>query len=550
MGKSAGADLAASARRYTEILTGWPSVTGSSDEAAFAGRLAALLADWPIFRDNPADITIVPAPGGAHAGRASVLALVRGNGSRTVLLAGHFDTVPVDDYGELAPLAGEPDKLRNALLSRLEASGENIGALEDLRSSAFVPGRGLLDMKSGLAAGLAVLEAFAGDPGRQGNLLLLACPDEEENSAGMRSVSAMLPAFLDERALDPLLTVNLDATCDNGDGKAGRVVTMGTIGKLLLSALVVGKESHACYPFDGVNAAYLAAELVAEMEYAPELGERGETDGTAPPTALGLKDLKPLYNVTTPARVWAFWNVLHHRRKAADILSAAADVARRAMANARCRAEKRSEAMAVALSDVWRTIPVVTFADLRKAAEERDESFAESFSSFAGSLAGRSELDLPTRSRMLVEFSWERSGLAGPAIVLCIGSMPYPPVEWPAGTADVRSAIEEAIKTTAERHGTTIETRPFFPAISDISFMGPVDAEDLAVTAINTPLWGSSIAWDIEKKATPAIPTINAGPWGRDYHHFLERAHAGYTFGVLPDLVETIVRKVLGAKAG
>jgi len=549
MAKPDPAALARAARRFTELLTAWPSVTGSAGEAHFAGKLAGLLAEWPLFRANPDDLRLVQAPGGAHPDRASVLALVRGRGSRTVLLAGHFDTVPIDDYGDLAPLAGKPTELTSALVTRLKASGENPQALQDLESGAFLPGRGLLDMKAGVAAGLAVLEAFAADPDREGNLLLVACPDEEENSAGMRSVAAMLPGYLEENGLDPLLTINLDATCDNADGTEGRVVTLGTIGKLLMSALVIGKESHACYPFDGVNAAYLAAQLVAEMEYAPELGETGLGDGTAPPTALGMKDLKPVYNVTTPARVWTFWNVLHHKRNAADVLDAATSVADRAITIARDRALQRAQAMGGKLSASWSAIPVMTFAELRQRACARDRTFAETYASEAAKLAALPDMDLPSRSRELVEFAWERSGLPGPAVVLCIGSMPYPPVKWPENAERVRLAIGEAMEGTARAHATTITTRPFFPAISDISFMGPVDADDLALVAENTPLWGSTITWDVAKSPTPGIPTINAGPWGRDYHHYLERAHIGYTFEVLPDLVDAIARQVIAAKA-
>ena len=51
------------------------------------------------------------------------------------------------------------------------------------------------------------------------------------------------------------------------------MVALGSIGKQLLTAFVAGKEAHACYPQDGVNAAYLGAELLTEFELAPELAE-------------------------------------------------------------------------------------------------------------------------------------------------------------------------------------------------------------------------------------------------------------------------------------
>src|ERR1044072_3033516 len=88
----------------------------------------------------------------------------RGRAARTVLLTGHFDTVPTEDYGDLKPVAGESEALRQGLLQRLRlhaATAAEQRALRDLADGDYLPGRGLLDMKAGLAAGLAVLEAFA-----------------------------------------------------------------------------------------------------------------------------------------------------------------------------------------------------------------------------------------------------------------------------------------------------------------------------------------------------------------------------------------------------
>lgn len=83
-----------------------------------------------------------------------------------------------------------------------------------------------------------------------------------------------------------------------------------------------------------------------------------------------------------------------------------------------------------------------------------------------------------------------------------------------------------------------------------MSFVGPVDEGDLGQVAANTPIWGSSIHWNLDGSATPAIPTINIGPWGRDYHHWLERANADYAFRVLPVLVQAVVKRVLRAEGG
>ena len=88
------------ALRMTEL----PSVSGSAEEAAFPQALSQLLRQSPPFKDHPENVWTIPVPGGRHQ-RGCVAALVRGKGRRTIVLTGHFDTVPIEDYGDLKPLA-------------------------------------------------------------------------------------------------------------------------------------------------------------------------------------------------------------------------------------------------------------------------------------------------------------------------------------------------------------------------------------------------------------------------------------------------------------
>ena len=91
--------LASWAREVALTLTSWPSVTGSAEEADFAPRLTDMLS-----RLGTSWTEAIPGDP-----RRNVFALKRGAGRRTIVLTGHFDVVPVEDYGALKPLALAPE---------------------------------------------------------------------------------------------------------------------------------------------------------------------------------------------------------------------------------------------------------------------------------------------------------------------------------------------------------------------------------------------------------------------------------------------------------
>ena len=175
-------ELSARAREIALELTSWPSVTGTAGEAAFAQRLQEYL------RLKGFDESILFSVDAGSNPRGNLAVLKRGRSAQTIVLTGHFDTVPYEDYGALADLALNPEALTKSIINRLRQSGESSHALRDFESGDFLAGRGLLDMKAGLAAGLAAMEAYSGDA----SILFLAVCDEEETSAGARAAAPAL----------------------------------------------------------------------------------------------------------------------------------------------------------------------------------------------------------------------------------------------------------------------------------------------------------------------------------------------------------------------
>ncbi len=537
--------LAARTEHWARTLTAIPSVTGTSGEAEFAPLFAELLKASPAFAGHPDAVWTVAVPGGPYR-RACVLGLVRGKGRRTVILTGHFDTVETGCYGDLQPLALTPDRLGPALVEKIAAEPfdqRSARARDDLANGLFMAGRGLLDMKAGLAAGLAVCEAFARLPDRQGNLLFIAVPDEEGNSAGARRMAEALSDIAAERGLDLEAVINLDATGDEGDGEIGRAVALGSVGKLLPSALVVGRAAHASDSFRGFSAGALAGGLAAEVEWLPELTERTGDELGAGPTLLGMKDSKTAYDVTTPATVWMYWNVALHRHTPGDVLAAMTSAAGRAAVDLSAKLRQRAEK---AGADVGiREADIMTFEALKTEIVALDPRNAEIIAALAEELEAGG-FDLPEQCRRITEHAWALSGRSGPSIVIGFASTPYLAAR--LGDDPRANRLEAAVRDSADsisqEFSTTIRSIRFFPGISDVSFFGQADDGGVPAIATNTPAW-RTVLGGADRFAVAGIPCINVGPWGRDYHTRLERMHIGYGFGIVPNLIQAIVQRLL-----
>lgn len=520
------------ARELSLLMTRWPSVTGSPDEASFSEKLRAHLAETPYFRQHPDQLFTVDSHGEPMT--ENVVALVRGSGRRTIVLAGHFDTVSIANYGTLAPLACDPEPLTQALLKELRSRPLNAAeakALADFESGDFIAGRGLLDMKSGLAAGIAVLERFAGLEAPEGNLLFVATPDEENRSRGMRSLRNALPEIARRFDLDIVGGINLDASSCERDGEEGRAIYLGSIGKFAPFAFVIGRPTHAGYPFNGTSAHRISAEITRAMDTVPELSDEAFGERSPPPVCLEARDIRDGYDVTTPDRVWLSFNWLTHSRSASTILGDFRTIVAGALQTALDTQE--AHAARYRKRDAAKTQgTVLTYAELLA---RLDTAALARLEALDRSLSGGTD---PLKvSREIVAAAATEAGIEGPAVIIGFGSLHYPLVHLAQAEAgrQMQERLQRVMAEAANRHGTSIKFKQIFAGISDMSFFGHrPEAGETGLLATNTP---SAAFTDHAPEGLLSFPTVNIGPWGRDYHHKWERVHAPYTFEVLPDLV-------------
>ncbi|HYF77062.1 MAG TPA: M20/M25/M40 family metallo-hydrolase [Symbiobacteriaceae bacterium] len=528
-------------RELTLAMVRVPSVTRSQDERAFAEFHRDLLLTLPYFQVHPEHLRLIRTENDPYE-RSSLFALAKGQGRRTLILTGHYDVVGTDNYGNLQPHAFDPEALLPRLIEFLKlspANHRNSTALKDLESGAFLPGRAALDMKSGLAAGIAVLERFTQLAEPVGNLLYIAVPDEEHSSAGMRSVMLQLPHLLAEWDLEVTAAINLDAVSDDGEGELGRSIALGTVGKLLPVVMLVGRAMHASYPFSGVNANFLAAELIRHMELNPDVADTGDAFGelAPPPVCLRQGDYLTHYDVTAPHQAWCAFNYLSHTLSPEAVYQRVHTAVQTCMESALALLRARAQKYGADHQINW--VPrVMSFDELVDFTAEHvgSDTVQEVFAKYrhldpldcaravTGELAGLSELD-------------------GPAAVIGFGSIYYPRTHLtvhPQGQRFWQMLKEEAEKIAAET-GRSYSLRPFFSGISDMSFLaGHDDAADLALVERNTPAFRANKV-DYQRMQQVTLPAVNIGPWGRDYHQPLERVHMHDTFEVLPELLWRIV---------
>src|SRR5947209_3050690 len=174
-----------SVQAYTKWLVSIRSVSPGEGEIQVAQEVLHLLCDGGLE-------TVYTASGldsieGDPWGRQNAYAFLRGQSSRTLVLLGHIDTVDTKDYGPLEAYALDPDALsaqRDALVELTVGTKADLDAHPD----DWMFGRGVADMKSGVAANIAVMRRLA-EMARISALpisvVMLATPDEENESAGV-----------------------------------------------------------------------------------------------------------------------------------------------------------------------------------------------------------------------------------------------------------------------------------------------------------------------------------------------------------------------------
>lgn len=491
-------------------------------------------------------------------GRHNAYAFLRGASPKTVVLLGHIDTVGTDDYGPLEPWALDPEALAERQ-DELALLAPEITLDLEAYPGDWMFGRGAIDMKSGVAANLAVMRRLA-ERSRMAepplSVVMLATPDEENESAGVLQAVRFLLRLRETYGLNYLGAINTDYTTALYPGDPHRYVYTGSIGKLLPSFLVIGRETHVGDPFDGVDANLLAAELIRDLSMCDDLCDESNGRLAPPPVTLHARDLKSHYNVQLPFQAYFYLNVLTYTTEPGELLTRLRHRSEAALARILQRIDEAQHRWLVANGERERARHlsprsgvVVTYAELHADTCRRlgaEQVRAELDAEWARWPA---QLDKRERSLHLTRRLWTLSGRQGPAVVIYY-SPPYYPHVISTGLT-LHTAIHELTRAHPELD---LVREDYFPFLSDMSYLRLDAATDTSALVANMPVWledsaaarAGSYTLPLDEIRRLNLPVVNLGPYGKGAHQRGERALMSYSFGILPALVYETIERLAG----
>lgn len=538
---------------FTKQLVNIESIVNTEGEKAISQSLFSILSNFPYFTNNPSHIKIAQTINDDHE-RYNVLAFVKGTkgtSRRTVILMGHMDTVGIDDFNQLKELACFPDELMEAL------KHEDLppSAQDHLQSGDWLFGRGILDMKSGVASHLYLLKHYSEHPEElDGNIVFLAECDEEDSSHGVLSALKIFKSWKEEHHFDYVAAINSDFVSPRYVGDENRYIYKGTVGKLLPSFFITGAETHVGSCFEGLDPNFIAAELTRQINYNPELCNEAFGETTVPPVSLKQTDLKPSYTVQTALSAYVYYNFFIHSWSPKDVLTKLKEQALIAFKRSLASFDDRYKQYCALSGEPYLNPPwgprVYTYEEMEQMLiEENGNPFVSHMDQFKQTLLLDTTLDTRMFAARVVEEAWKWMKDKNPAIILFYSSLYSPRIELTGKTNHEQAlidALDQAVEAIQPNYQFPIITRNFFPYISDMSFVALSD-DDEGINAVSTndPGWGTKHYVDYQDIRDINVPVINIGPYGLDAHKKLERMEMTYSLEMVPNLTNLVIKNLL-----
>lgn len=512
-----------------------PSFTNTETEREMEDYLDQRIGAIPYFQTHPHHFGRYSLPND-HLHRSVNWALVDKGKKKTVILFHHHDTVDLEDYGPLAPIALDSEALVQALKD-LDFRSE---MQEDLNSRQWQFGRGSCDMKAALALQLGVLEAYASDlVGGQVNLLYLSVGDEESYSRGMRGALGLLCQLKDEFDLDYVLAVDSEPFEAGSDKE--KVLHIGTVGKLMPVVVAQGVLSHMKEPLKGINALSLLIAVASKLDLHPDLSDHALGERSPLPSWSYLRDLKDQYDVSTVLHAAGYFSVLHLKKTPQELLQRIKELSQEAV--------DQFYVKYLSLQDqagqehlISQPI-VISYQELLDGCQKKEGflSFQEQCEqrAYQDFLSGVSYQTIAIQQiQSFLEFLSEKN----PLVVIGFAPPYYPSMNCrylPNTSLKIDNLIDDYRYYLASR-GLSLKVEEYFMGICDTSYCAlerELESYQVVLDSLASP--SQVYELDLANIAQIQVPAVNLGPWGKELHQRGERVFR-------EDLLDTIPSYLFG----
>ena len=521
------------------------SDTGTSKELKMADMIYKLIKENKYFEEHPEysgkylyeDIMDRPV----------VWALKPGKTNKTIILLGHYDVVELGPYGKLKDVALDPVRLKQKLHN---SSIEDEQLRKDLNDDDWEFGRGMADMKAGLAINLSFVLS---ETDYDATLLFVSVPDEENLSSGSRQAVHLYQKLQEKFDLDYVITL-LDEpeTKDNDDIKTIQIFE-GSFGKLLPIVLTKGVLSHVANISEGLNSSYMLAEILRHIEINPDFVTHSLGQTTTLPTTLMMQDLKTTYDVSTPQYSAASFNILFvDSKKPADFLSLIQKNVKQALDVVTERYQRSFEVMVeagnVKKSQMLDTSALVlTIEEAEERLQAKQSNFIQKKQAIMEQLNEEIQTGKTTIQEAGVFYLKELiEQLETNRPVVMIGFVPpyYPAVTNKKVDKERDYLLDGVADLVEQSFGGTIKTASYMSNVCDISYLmnsnPKEDRQFLNHLALSTKIYDIPV----EEIAELNIPVFMIGPTSRDIHEIGERVFMPDVEERIPLVIEKIIKNV------
>ncbi len=534
-------------KKLTLELTNELSVVNTIGELKVSTKVFNLLSNMKYFKNNSQNLSFIHLPND-KMNRKSVLAVVKGEkklSKKTVVLIGHTDTVGISDYGILKDYANKPFDLAEKM-KEMELPKE---VQADLESGNYLFGRGIFDMKAGVALLMGLIEDISNNIEEfEGNLVFSAVCDEEANSGGMISLVPELVKLKRSEGFEYQAIMDTDYMTAEYDGDDSKYVYVGTIGKIMPTFFVVGKETHVGESFKGLDPNQITSKIASKINLNIDYCDIAEGEVALPPITLRQRDLKTEYSCQIATKAMLLFNYATFNSTPDQVLEKMINAAEESFSSVIKKLNLQYKKFCEIANRPYEDLPwksrVISYNELYENVKEEVNDLEERINSYVEILLKDESIDQVDRTLKIVNFVHDLWSDRNPVIIVYFTPPYYPHIYVEGKTEQDRKlldAVTDAVNTTKTDY--KLVYKKFFPYISDLSYgAAPKDPKIINDLKQNLPGFGISYDLPIAEMQELNLPVLDIGTYGKDAHKFTERIEKKYSFEVAPELVyKTII---------